>query len=115
MTHVEMVEAHRRVDGTNSLPANNLERIWRHDRAGANHAGGAGCLENWDGVSDGPTENCETRDLQLRLQVQTFPRRRVELNLLLPARSDGGVETVDVLDEAEEVTAAAVEEPLLGG
>ena len=110
MTHVEMAELIDEWMARTPCPAtNNLERIWRHDRGARERITQVArvCLENWDGVSDGPTgELARPRDLlKLRLQVQTFPRRRAELNLLLPARADGGVETVDVLDEGEEVTA----------
>lgn len=57
-------------------------------------------LESWDAPSvDAIASVAQVDSVRIRAAIRNFPTRQLEISLVLPARSDGAMESVEVLDD----------------
>ncbi|MDC0359168.1 hypothetical protein OAM92_00390 [Acidimicrobiales bacterium] len=88
---------------------NNLERVWNREVAARERIVDVArlCLESWDGtgVDDVAVPAGAGRPdlVRVRAQLRSFPGPEIEVTLVLPARVEQEVETLEVLDKDERV------------
>jgi hypothetical protein len=80
--------------------SNSIERMWDRDATARERIVDVArlTLEAWEGPAESTSES-QTDQIRVKALLRTFPTRQLEITLVLPARSEAVVETVEVLDE----------------
>lgn len=98
------------VDRNPSPVSNNLQAMWLADSTARERIIDVArlCLEAWDGTYEGTLSSTSGGPpridaVRVKALVRTFPRHQLDLNIVVPARTDPHDETVDAINTDGEV------------